>query len=104
SGSVAFALLFAGARPPAAASCVCAEDAEKKFVTRSLAALSTPCADANFVTMRPLTPRNGTEALAIAGTWITFTLIPAFAMSPSAHGPVIQYGVWPFVKAVSHVA
>src|SRR5581483_11600458 len=43
-GSVAFALVFAGARPPAAASCVCAEAVEKKFTTRSFAAASTPCA------------------------------------------------------------
>ena len=34
-----------------------------KFVTRSLAAESTPCVAANFVTMKPWTPRNGTDGL-----------------------------------------
>src|SRR3954451_14347300 len=63
-----FALMFAGGRPFAAASCVWALGVAMKFVTRSLAAESTPCAAANFVTMKPWTPRNGTEDLEIAGT------------------------------------
>src|SRR5437762_1584192 len=64
TGSDDFALTFAGGRPLAAASVVCAEGLAMKFVTRSFAAESTPCAEANFVTMKPWTPRNGTEALA----------------------------------------
>src|SRR3954454_8182610 len=52
-GSVAFALMFAGARPPAVASCVCADAVEKNFVTSVLATVSTPCADANLVTIMP---------------------------------------------------
>src|SRR5437763_5942373 len=65
-GSVALALRFAEARPPAAASCVCADGVEKKFTTRSFAAASTLCVVAHLVTIIPLTPRNGTDAFAMA--------------------------------------
>ena len=51
----------------------------------------------------PLTPRNGTDALAIGGTWTTLNVTPAFWMSETAHGPVIQNGAWDFVNAVSQV-
>src|SRR3954451_4377223 len=64
-GSVAFALMFAGARPPAAASCVWADGVEKKFTTRSCAAARTLWVAAYFVTIIPLTPRNGTDGLMI---------------------------------------
>src|SRR5512146_878645 len=50
TGLTAFALMFAGARPFAAASCVCADGVAKKFVTRSFAAESTLCTVAYFVT------------------------------------------------------
>jgi len=103
-GSVAFALMFAGARPPAAASAVCADAVEKKLTTRSLAAASTLCAVAYFVTAMPFTPRKGTEALEIGGTWTARNLTPAFSMSETAHGPVIQNGALFFVKAVLQVA
>src|SRR6266536_1093548 len=103
TGSTDLALRFAGERPPAAASCVWADGDEKKFTTRSLAAASTLCVAAYFVTMRPLTPRNGTDACAIAGTWTTLNLMPAFWMSETAHGPVIQNGVSFFVNALSQV-
>ena len=62
-GRPTFALMFAGGRPFAAASCVCADGVAMKLVTRSFAAESTPCAVANFVTMKPCTPRNGTDGL-----------------------------------------
>src|SRR5690242_2312091 len=52
TGSLDFALMFAGGRPLAAASCVCAVGVAKKFVTRSLAAESTPCTVAYLVTMK----------------------------------------------------
>src|SRR3978361_444590 len=69
TGSLDFAVLLAGGRPFAAASWSCADAEAKKFVTRSVAAPPTPCASANFVTMKPCTPRNGTDGLTIAGTW-----------------------------------
>src|ERR1051325_3739112 len=103
TGSLDFALMLAGERPPAAASAFCASGFEKKFVTRSFAAVSTLCAVAYFVTMNPFTPRNGTDGFVIAGTCTTLNLTPAFWMSETAHGPVIQNGAWPLVKAVSHV-
>src|SRR3954451_13984949 len=42
TGSLDFAFVFAGGRPFAAASCVCAEGDAMKLVTRSVAALATP--------------------------------------------------------------
>ena len=36
-----------------------------------------------------------------AGTWTTLNVTPAFWMSATAHGPVIQNGVCDFVNAVS---
>jgi len=89
-GSVAFALMFAGARPPAAASCVWADGVAMKFVTRSVAAPPTPCAAAYFVTMKPWTPRNGTDGLMMAGIWMTLNLSPLFLSVSAFHGPVIQ--------------
>src|SRR4051812_2613099 len=71
TGSFDFALRFAGGRPFAAASCVCAEGVAMKFVTRSVAALPTPWSVANFVTMKPWPPRNGTDGFTIAGIWMT---------------------------------
>src|SRR3954469_2067772 len=94
-----FARMFAGGRPFAAASCVWALGVAMKFVTRSLAAESTPCAAANFVTMKPWTPRNGTDAFAIAGTWITLNDRPLFLSVSAFHGPVIQKAAWPLRKA-----
>src|SRR3954463_16091628 len=93
------ALTFAGRRPFAAAGCVCALGDAMKFVTRSLAAESTPCAAANFVTMKPWTPRNGTEAFLIAGTWITLNDRPLFRSVSAFHGPVIQKAASPLRKA-----
>ena len=49
-----------------------------KFVTRSLAAESTPWAEANFVTMKPWTPRNGTDGFTMAGIWMTLNDRPLF--------------------------
>src|SRR5580765_5923116 len=49
TGSLDFAVLFAGGRPLAAASCVCDDALAMKFVTRSFAAESTPWTVANFV-------------------------------------------------------
>jgi hypothetical protein len=42
TGSLDFALMFAGGRPLAAASCVWADGDAMKFVTRSVAAPPTP--------------------------------------------------------------
>src|SRR5581483_623893 len=98
----ALALMFAGGRPFAAASCVWPDGEAKKLVTRSLAAVSTLCAAAYFVTIIPWTPRNGTEGFAIAGTCTTLNEMPAFVIVSAAHGPVIQNGVVPLVKAVWH--
>src|SRR5215475_5344055 len=50
TGSLDFALMFAGGRPFAAASSVWAAGVARKFVTRSFAAASTPWAVAYFVT------------------------------------------------------
>src|SRR4051812_34054842 len=94
-----FALPFAGGLPFAAASCVCALGFAMTFVTRSLAAESTPCAAANFVTMKPWTPRNGTEACVIAGTWITLNDRPLLRSVSAFHGPVTQKAVSPLRKA-----
>src|SRR5215813_8342815 len=55
TGSLDLALMFAGGRPFAAASCDWALGVAMKLVTRSLAAESTPWVEANFVTMKPWT-------------------------------------------------
>src|SRR3954470_14155609 len=89
-----FALMFAGGRPFAAASCVWALGFAMKFVTRSLAAESTLCSVANFVTMKPCTPRNGTEGCTIAGTWITLNDRPLFRSVSAFQGPVTQKAAW----------
>src|SRR6478735_2902767 len=99
TASFDFALMFAGGLPFAAASCVCAPAVAMKFVTRSLAAESTPCVAANFVTMKPWTPRNGTEDLEIAGTWITLNDRPLFRSVSAFHGPVTQKAAWPLRNA-----
>src|SRR5262245_2091126 len=99
TGSFDLARLFAGGRPLAAASCVCADGVAMKFVTRSVAALATPWSVANFVTMKPWTPRNGTDGLTIAGICITLNCRPLFLSVSAFHGPVIQNAVWPFRKA-----
>ena len=70
-----------------------------KFVTRSVAALPTPWSLANFVTMKPWTPRNGTDGLTMAGTCMTWNFRPLFLSVSAFHGPVIQKAVWPFRKA-----
>src|SRR5262249_47973291 len=93
TGSLDLALRFAGGRPFAAASCVWAPGVAMKFVTRSLAAESTPWAEANFVTMKPCTPRNGTDGFTIAGIWMTLNDRPLFLSRSAFHGPVIQKAV-----------
>ncbi len=40
--------------------------------------------------MKPWTPRNGTEAQRIRGTWTILKLMPAFLTRSMFHGPVIQ--------------
>src|SRR5690242_6231301 len=99
SGELTRALMFAGGRPFAAASCVWALGVAMKFVTRSLAAESTPCTVANFVTMKPCTPRNGTDGFTIAGIWMTLNDRPLFLSRSEFHGPVIQKAVCCFRKA-----
>src|SRR5438876_6493073 len=90
TGSLDFALMFAGGRPLAAASVVCGPAPTMKLVTRSFAAASTPCAEANLVTMKPCTPRNGTDGFAIAGTWMILNERPLFLSVSEFHGPVTQ--------------
>ena len=75
-----------------------------KFVTRSFAAPPTPWPVANFVTMKPWTPRNGTDGFTIAGTWMTLNDRPLFLSVSAFHGPVIQKAAWPFRKAFCAVA
>jgi hypothetical protein len=99
TGSPDFALAFAGGRPFAAASCDWADGVAMKFVTRSFAAESTPWALANFVTMKPCTPRNGTDAFTIAGIWMTLNDRPLFLSVSAFHGPVIQNAVCDLRKA-----
>src|SRR5580765_1895111 len=93
TGSLDLAARFAGGRPFAAASCVWALAEAMKFVTRSLAAESTPCTVAYFVTMKPWTPRNGTDGFAIAGIWMTLNDSPLFLSRSEFQGPVIQNAV-----------
>ena len=46
---------------------------------------------AYFVTMKPWTPRNGTEAHLMAGTWTILRLGAGAVFAASTfHGPVIQ--------------
>src|SRR5205807_8565582 len=104
TGSLECALTFAGGRPLAAASCVWAEGVAMKFVTRSVAAPATPWSVANFVTMKPCTPRNGTDGFTIAGTCITLNDRPLFLSVSAFQGPVIQKAAWPFRKAFCAVA
>src|SRR6478752_6444137 len=99
TGSLERAVLLAGGRPLAAASCVWADAEAKKFVTRSVAALPTPWVSAYFVTMKPCTPRNGTDGFTIAGTCITLNDRPLFLSVSAFHGPVTQKAVWPFRNA-----
>ena len=75
-----------------------------KFVTRSVAAEATPWSVANFVTMKPCTPRNGTDGFTIAGTCITLNDRPLFLSVSAFQGPVIQKAAWPFRKAFCAVA
>ena len=64
-----------------------------------MAALSSPCVAANFVTMKPWTPRNGTDLNLFAGTWtILKESLLVFSVSDS-HGPVIQKAALPFRNA-----
>src|SRR5205823_10426909 len=99
TGSLDFALTFAGGRPFAAASVVCGPAPAMKFVTRSFAAASTPCAEANLVTMKPCTPRKGTDGFAIAGTCTILNERPLFLSVSAFHGPVIQNADCPLRNA-----
>src|SRR3954454_11033263 len=99
TGSLDFAPLVAGGRALAAASCVWGDGGGMKIATRSVAAPPTPWSVANFVTMKPWTPRNGTDGFTIAGTCITWNLRPLFLSTSAFHGPVIQNAAWPFRKA-----
>src|SRR5947207_3729263 len=99
TGSLDFALTFAGGRPFAAASVVCGAAPAMKFVTRSFAAASTPCAEANLVTMKPCTPRKGTDGFAIAGTCTILNERPLFLSVSAFHGPVIQNADCPLRNA-----
>src|SRR3954452_2432170 len=99
TGSLECAFTFAGGRPFAAASCVCADGDARKFVTRSVAAPPTPWSLANFVTMKPWTPRNGTDGFTIAGICMTLKDRPLFLSVSAFHGPVIQNAAWPFRNA-----
>src|SRR5690348_424700 len=71
AGSLTFliAAVFAGERPFAVARSTCGPAPAMYEPTRSFAAVATPCVLANFVTMKPLTPRNGTDRHLIFGTW-----------------------------------
>ena len=60
------------------------------MTTKSFARLDTPWSDANFVTANPCTPRNGTEAHLIFGTWMIRNESPLFLSVSEFHGPVIQ--------------
>src|SRR5690348_16644734 len=84
------AFRFAGQRPATFASAVCAAAVDMKFVTKSCASDSTPCAAAYFVTMKPWTPRNGTDGYTIFGSWTIVNLRPLFFSVSEFHGPVIQ--------------
>src|SRR3954454_3485716 len=99
TGSLDFAALFAGGRPLAAASCVWADGVAMKLVTRSVAAPATPWSLANFVTMKPWTPRNGTDGFTIAGICMTLNDRPLFLSVSAFHGPVSQKAACPFRKA-----
>src|SRR5207247_7065453 len=56
TGSLDFALMFAGGRPFAAARCVFAAGGATKFVTRSLGARAAPCGDRHFVAIESWSP------------------------------------------------
>src|SRR5215207_1612590 len=58
----------------------------------------------NFVTMKPCTPRNGTELHLIFGTWTTRKRMFAFRIASLFHGPVIQYAARPLRNASCAVA
>src|SRR6266550_896624 len=58
-----------------------------KLVTRSFAAASTPCTEANLVTMKPCTPRNGTDGIAIPKVWC-FDFLTASASVSSCENEV----------------
>src|SRR6266516_6397248 len=99
TGSLVLAFVFAGGLPLAAASCVWADGVAMKLVTRSFAAESTPWTVANFVTMKPCTPRNGTDGFTIAGIWITLNDRPLFLSVSAFHRPVNQNAVCPLRNA-----
>src|SRR5689334_23369120 len=69
---------FAGQRPDAFASAVCAAGVDMKFATKSCASDPTPWASAYFVTRKPCTPRNGTDGYAIRGIWMIWNFRPLF--------------------------
>ena len=89
------AVLLAGKRPFAAASLACALDCDMKLPTRSRAAGSMPWPAANLVTMKPCTPRNGTDGQSIFGIWTTLNGILASLIDAMFHGPVIQKAALP---------
>src|SRR4029079_9304479 len=82
------AFRFAGQRPATFASDVCEDACDMKLATKSCASDATPCASAYFVTMKPCTPRNGTDALAIFGSWMIRNFSPLFLSVSLFHGPV----------------
>src|SRR5438309_7265303 len=92
TGSVTLlpAVVFAGKRLLAAARSRCEAAPIMYRATRSLARLVTPCAVAYLVTMKPWTPRNGTAAHLIFGTWMIRKLSPLVLSVSDSHGPVIQ--------------
>src|SRR6266446_5954119 len=86
TGSFDVALMLAGGRPFAAASCVWAAGVARKL-TKSCAAASTPCVVAYLLTITPCTPRNGTEGFAIGGTWMILNDRPLFLSVSVFQGP-----------------
>src|SRR4051812_28465883 len=66
-----------------------------KLPTRSRAAGSIPWPAANLVTMKPCTPRKGTDGQSILGSCTTLNAILASLIGAMFHGPVIQNAALP---------
>ena len=99
------AAVLAGKRPFAAASADLRAAASSCSCRRGPSRASRRRApSAYFVTMKPWTPRNGTDGYAIVGTWMILNLSPLFLSVSDSHGPVIQKAACPLRNAFFAVA
>src|SRR5262245_43474126 len=89
------AIVLAGKRPFAAARAAWPAGRIMKLPTTAFAERSSPWVEAYFVTMKPWTPRNGTERNLIAGSCMIRMFSLLVRSVSASHGPVIQKAARP---------